>query len=458
MQPRDNGATLQLAKRVQPLQVGRARLVLALHGVQLADEFHGDAGLGPAALQKLPAHVRPAMRHVEAPGALPGQRFVDGVAVRHQHAAEVLQKLACRLGAAGVRYAVDDGMRAGQCPQVPLRLPRAAQQWPACLVHAQHLPPQLGEPQRFPGGQQQTGQRQHLVPESLAVHLKPLARHGAHLSLQGCVVEVLLHGDFQGEVERVAAPRHQPGRAQRRLHAPTAAAAVLLAAVALEDEAALHHVDFLCLLEAAFHFSQGTAALGALLVGLLQLMHHLFHWEHLLTGAMAGLPLLFARGGGGGVLTRTLLAGRAEEFGARLGQLALQLGQLQLEGARVGALRGQQRARQLHVAPHQPSVLRLQQQRRLAQSLDVPLFLQPHHGVGQVPHYPPGGKPSPQLAARARAKMGMAVAGAGASAARPTSSLPSKKSANSERASCTGCPSCARCQSAAKRPRSSRLA
>jgi hypothetical protein len=58
---------------------------------------------------------------------------------------------------------------------------------------------------------------------------------------------------------------------------------------------------------------------------------------------MAARLLLFARGGGRGVRARALLTGGAEALGARLGQLALQLGQLQLQGTGVAALRGQQR-------------------------------------------------------------------------------------------------------------------
>jgi hypothetical protein len=67
------------------------------------------------------------------------------------------------------------------------------------------------------------------VPERLRIDDEPLARHRPDLALQRSVIEVLRSGHLDREVDRVARSGEEFHRAGRRLDAPVAGAAVLLA-------------------------------------------------------------------------------------------------------------------------------------------------------------------------------------------------------------------------------------
>src|SRR6185312_2636882 len=84
------------------------------------------------------------------------------------------------------------------------------------------------------------------------------------------MVAVLADGDVDREAHRVAPAGGELVRSERRLDATTAAARVLLALVALDDEPQWQDVDLVALLVLALHLVQAAAAVGARLVGVVE--------------------------------------------------------------------------------------------------------------------------------------------------------------------------------------------
>src|SRR6202034_2204943 len=95
------------------------------------------------------------------------------------------------------------------------------------------------------------------------------------------------------EVDRVARAGAELVGSDRRLDVPATVAGVLLPEVSLAHEAQRDDVDLLVLLVLAFHLLETSAALGARLVCLVELVLHVDDRPlRLLLGAVAALLLL----------------------------------------------------------------------------------------------------------------------------------------------------------------------
>jgi len=97
---------------------------------------------------------------------------------------------------------------------------------------------------------QMTVQREQLIPQRLRVDQQTLLAHHATLAVQWQMIQVLVDGDLDGKLHRVAAASsHQVSLgARRRDHRPVALAAVLLPAMHNQLELALDHRDLFGLL------------------------------------------------------------------------------------------------------------------------------------------------------------------------------------------------------------------
>ncbi len=289
------------------------------------------------------------------------------------------------------------------------------------------------------GRQQAAGEAPGLFPQCRGVHVEPVAGHLPNLALQGQVIRELRDRHVHGEVDRVAATRHELVGTERRLDPGPAAAAVLLALVADDAEGPLDYVDLVRLLELARHRLEIAPARAARLVGLIELVDDLDDRERLLlAGTVTGLRLL--RLLGLRVAVRSSLGRVAEERLGAARELLLEMRDLELEGLRLVTACVAQLAGEPLQALEEPRVLLLQQERGLAQPLDVRLRRQVQQRCASW-------------------RNGVRTCGevvGGESRKAPANVLPSRKSASSLGVSShTSCSS--RRHNNAKRPRSSRF-
>ena len=355
--------------------------------VELADQSHDLARLRVMrlGLDKLPPHVRPAVRELKGGGArrrvLIAERRVDRVAVGDEPALIVAQHRGRRGDAARAGDPVTDRVRRGERPRVPLARPGLAQQRPARLVGAEDRRGEDGRMERVVRRREMVGERRELIPERLRVDREAGARHLLHLPRERQVIGVLRERHADGEGDRVAPAGRELRRAERRLDAPAAAAAVLLPPMADEAEGALDDVDLLGVLGLAVPDGERAAALQALLIGGVEGVDDLDERQRRLRARAVPARRGARRVGHAGPVRRAPLRARAEERAGLRRELLLQELELELEAGRGDlAAGGRERRGQLGEALVQAGELGVLQERHLAQALDVGLVLDLHHG------------------------------------------------------------------------------
>lgn len=224
------------------------------------------------------------------------------------------------------------------------------------FVRADHGLAEYGRLQRVVDGREHFGQRVDLVPQRLRVDLQALAAKRPSEPLQRSMIAVLPDCDADRDVDRIATTHHQLQGPRRRLHAPAAAAPVLLSLVMQAHEAALVHVDFARFLKLTFPLRQLAPARGAHAVGGVQLVDLLHNGKLLLTWPMAWV-LGLRRGLVLGVLGRRAPLRRIAEKCAVAGRkLRFEFGNLQLELLGLLTLRLGQRVFELQVELDEPIV------------------------------------------------------------------------------------------------------
>jgi hypothetical protein len=194
------------------------------------------------------------------------------------------------------------------------------------------------------------------------------------------------------------------------------------------------------LLELARHWLEVATARGTHLIRLVQLVDDFHDGKRpLLVGTVAGTghPALLGRLL---LLARSPLGGVAKERFRAARELLLEKLDLELKASGIFAARLSQLCNEVLQATEEPSVLLLQQQRRLPQPLDVRLRRQVQQGGASWRN---GEKVSREV-------------GGGESRTAPASVLPSRKSASSLSV-ISSTPSSPARHSGAKRPRSKRF-
>ena len=148
--------------------------------------------------------------------------------VAHDGARVAVHQVLERVGALVLADAVHDGVGGGQAPHLPRLVALAIEPWPARLVEADDGLRQDPGEQRTRGRLQASSERLELVPERLRRNEQTVAPQDALLAGERDVIEVLVDGDLDREVERVTATGHGSLGSGRGLDASTAFADVLL--------------------------------------------------------------------------------------------------------------------------------------------------------------------------------------------------------------------------------------
>src|SRR5437899_7049369 len=371
------GQGLRLDGRVrQP----RSRNV-PLDGVELPDEIqHRPTGIGEVRLRLdvLSSHVRPAVSQGER-RTRPGQRLIGAVAVGQNNAAVAIQDLAGRFLRAARERLIDDRVLPGHAPHPPALRSLFLHQPPPGLVGADHLGLENVPTQSVVGGPQHPGQDVELVPQRLRVDDQSLTPHDARLTLQRQVVEVFVHRHLDCERRRVPRAGLELEGAGSGVDAAVAGAAVLLALVLQDREAALHDRDLFRVLGLAVHLDELAAALWADLVGLVELVDDVEDRERRLHPGPVAAPWGGARSRSVRVGAGSLLGLVAEDHALALRQQFLESLELALDRGGVLALQVIDLGGQLLQSLVQVPVLAIEQHRHLAEDLHILYVLDPHH-------------------------------------------------------------------------------
>ena len=174
-----------------------------------------------------------------------------------------------------------------------------------------------------------------LVPERLAVGVQSRSAHGFHLALERHVVEVLLLGDMDREVDGVATARDELRRSRRRHHLLVAPAAILLPAVLEDLVLDADDGDLLGLFGLVAHLGEGLAADRAGPIVFFESVGDLFDGEIRLAFRAVASPRCLGLSLVGLLVARSSLGGLAEDLALHCGELFFEQLELHL---RIGIL------------------------------------------------------------------------------------------------------------------------
>jgi hypothetical protein len=247
------------------------------------------------------------------------------------------------------------------------------------LIGADHGLGQDVGVQRLMSQGQVRGQRFDLIPQRLRIDDQALPLHDARLPLEREMVEILRHRDLDRELHRILAALGQLRRPGRGLDAALASAAVLLPLVLATNEPPLEDIRLEGFLELPGPFLKLPAALGAGLVGNVELVDLLHDRQlGLLAGAMAALGLSlfvsFCR-------SPSLLARISEELLIAPRELLLQLFELHCQVQLRLALEGQILTGQRQILLDELVILLVEKHRCLPENVDIVLSGEVQHAA-----------------------------------------------------------------------------